>query len=157
MEKKPITKEGYGALQKELQNLIKEKRPRIIEDIAEARAHGDLKENAEYHAAKERQGWIESRIQQLNYLLASAEVVDIAAIHSDHVLFGATVTYRDIESGKESSWKLVGEEEADYKSGKISIQSPIGRAVLGKVEGDEVTIRVPKGIIEVEITSVRYI
>ena len=156
MKRKPITKEGYENLQKELQNLIKTDRPKIIEDIAEARSHGDLKENAEYHAAKERQGWIENRIQHINYLLANSEVVDVSAVDSNCVRFGATVSYEEVESGRETTWKIVGEEEADYKAGRISIESPVAKAILGKEEGDEVTIKVPKGIIEVEITSIRY-
>ncbi len=157
MERQLITKEGYDVLQKELRNLIKNERSKIIEDIAEARAHGDLKENAEYHAAKEKQGWIETRIQHLNYLLANSEIVDISTIESDRIRFGATVTYEDVETGDKTTWKIVGEEEADFKAKKISNKSPIARAIMGKEEGDEIIIKVPKGTIEVEITDVRYI
>ncbi len=157
MDRQPITQEGYDNLQEELRNLIKIARPKVIEDIAEARAHGDLKENAEYHAAKEKQGWIETKIQQLNYLLANSEVIDVSSIKSDQIRFGATVTYEDIDSGEETTWKIVGEEEADFKAGKISIKSPIARAILGKEEGDAIIIKVPKGTIEVEITTIEYI
>ena len=136
--------------------MIKRERPKIIEDIAEARSHGDLKENAEYHAAKERQGWIETRILRINSLLAESEIVNISAVESDCVRFGATVSYQDLESDAESTWKIVGEEEADFKERKISIKSPIAQAILGKEEGDEVEIKIPKGTVEVVITSIRY-
>ena len=156
MDRKPITAKGYKSLQDELQGLIKHDRPKIISDIEEARAHGDLKENAEYHAAKERQSFIETRIQQLNYLLANSEVIDISKINSDQVRFGATVTYEDMDTGTTTSWKIVGEEESNIEAGEISIQSPIARALIGKEEGDDVIIKVPRGNIEVEIISVEY-
>lgn len=156
MDRKPITDKGYKKLQEELQNLIKHDRPKIINDIEEARAHGDLKENAEYHAAKERQSFIETRIQQLNYLLANSEVIDIKKINSDQIRFGATVTYEDMDSGETTTWKIVGEEESNIEAGEISIQSPIARALLGKEEGDDIVIKVPRGNIEVEIISVKY-
>lgn len=157
MERQPITKEGFEDLQTELKDLISKQRPKIIEDISEARAHGDLKENAEYHAAKEKQGWIETRIQHINYLIANSEIVDIKTISSDQIRFGATVTYENIETEEQTTWKIVGEEEADFKLKKISIKSPIAKALLGKEEGDDVLINVPKGKIEVEITEVKYI
>ena len=156
MERTPITKEGYDQLQIELKGLIKNERPKIINDIETARAHGDLKENAEYHAAKERQGWIEGRIQHLNFVLANSDVIDVADIDTDKIRFGATVTYEDTDSGDETTWQIVGEEEADIKKKKISLKSPIARALLGKEEGDDVLIRAPKGNIEVEIVSVQY-
>lgn len=156
MDRKPITKKGYKKLQEELQTLIKNDRPKIISDIEEARAHGDLKENAEYHAAKERQSFIETRIQQLNYLLANSEVIDISRINSDQIRFGATVTYEDMGTGDATTWKIVGEEESNIEEGEISIQSPIARALLGKEEGDDIVIKVPRGNIEVEIISVEY-
>jgi len=156
MDRKPITKKGFQNLQDELKNLIKHERSKIISDIEEARAHGDLKENAEYHAAKERQSFIETRIQQLNYLVANSEIIDISQINSDQVRFGATVTYEDINSGETVSWKIVGEEESNIEAKEISIQSPIARALLGKEEGDDVTIKVPRGEIEVEIISINY-
>lgn len=157
MERKPITKKGYDKLQDELSQLIKEERPKIIEDIETARAHGDLKENAEYHAAKEKQGFIEGRIQHLNSVLANSEIITVANIQSDTVRFGATVTYEDVESGEEKKWKIVGEEETDIENREISIKSPIAQSLLGKEEGDEVIIRAPKGQIEVEITKIEYI
>jgi transcription elongation factor GreA len=157
MARQPITKEGLDDLQTELKDLITRQRPKIIEDIAEARAHGDLKENAEYHAAKEKQGWIETRVQHINYLIANSEVVDINTIKTDKIRFGATVTYENTETEEHTTWKIVGEEEADFKLKKISIKSPIARALLGKEEGDDVLINVPKGKIEVEITEVKYI
>ncbi len=157
MDRKPITKKGYTKLQDELRNLIKKDRPIIISDIEEARAHGDLKENAEYHAAKERQSFIETRIQQLNYLLANSEIVDISRVSSDQVRFGATVSYKDMDSGDTTTWRIVGEEESNIDEGEISIQSPIARALLGKEEGDDIVIKVPRGTIEVEIISVKYI
>lgn len=157
MERIPITKKGYQKIQDEVQHLIKVERPKIIEDISEARAHGDLKENAEYHAAKERQGWIEGRIQQINFLLANSEVIDPSKVTANDIKFGATVTYEDQDSGEETTWQIVGEEEAEFKERKISVKSPIARALIGKEEGDEVLIKVPKGEIEVEITSVKYL
>jgi len=157
MDRQPITKEGFDDLQTELKDLIKNQRSKIIEDIAEARAHGDLKENAEYHAAKEKQGWIETRIQHINYLIANSEIIDITTMKPDKIRFGATVTYENSETEEETTWKIVGEEEADFKKQKISVKSPIAKALLGKEEGDEVLIHVPKGKIEVEITAIKYI
>lgn len=156
MSRTPITKEGYENLHKELRELIKVKRPKIIQDIEEARSHGDLKENAEYHAAKEQQGFIEGRIQRLNYLLANSDVIDVSRLNSDKVQFGALVTYEEIESGAEMTWLIVGEEETDVENRKISIKSPIAQALLGREEGDNIVIKIPKGSIEVEITSVEY-
>ncbi|NQU65160.1 MAG: transcription elongation factor GreA [SAR324 cluster bacterium] len=156
MDKKPITKKGYTKLQEELKSLIKNDRTKIIGDIEEARAHGDLKENAEYHAAKERQSFIETRIQQLNYLLANLEIIDISNIKSKQIRFGASVTYEDINSGETKTWKIVGEDESNIEEGEISIQSPIAKALLGKEEGDDVVIKVPRGDVEVEIISVKY-
>ncbi|MBT4286504.1 MAG: transcription elongation factor GreA [Deltaproteobacteria bacterium] len=157
MDRQPITQEGFNDLQTELKDLIKNQRPKIIEDIAEARAHGDLKENAEYHAAKEKQGWIETRVQHINYLIANSEIIDVTTMKSDKIRFGATVTYENSETEEETTWKIVGEEEADFKQQKISIKSPIAKALLGKEEGDDVLIHVPKGKIEVEITDIKYI
>lgn len=157
MDKQPITKEGFDDLQEELGELIRVQRPKIIEDISEARAHGDLKENAEYHAAKEKQGWIETRIQHINYVVAHSDIIEVTTIESEKVRFGATVTYEDSETEEETTWKIVGEEEADFKIKKISIKSPIARALIGKEEGDDVLIRAPKGDIEVEITEIKYI
>ncbi len=156
MERMPITVKGYKKLQEELSHLIKVERPRIIEDIATARAHGDLKENAEYHAAKEKQGFIEGRIQRLNHILANSEIIEVAKIKAKDIRFGATVTYEDSDTGIQAVWKIVGEEETDVDNREISIKSPIAQSLLGKEEGDEAVLRVPKGSIEVEIISVVY-
>jgi transcription elongation factor GreA len=156
MERKPITEKGFQKLQSELSQLIKVERPKIIRDIEEARAHGDLKENAEYHAAKERQGFIEGRIQTLNAILANAEIIKSSETKDDRVRFGATVTYQDLETEQQTTWKIVGEEESDIENGEISISSPIARALLGKAEGDEVVIRIPRGTMEVEVVSIKY-
>ncbi len=144
-------------MQDEQQHLIKVERPKIINDIAEARAHGDLKENAEYHAAKEKQGFIEGRIQRINYILANSEIIKVSGIQSDQVRFGATVTYENSETGEEATWRIVGEEETDIAAREISIKSPIVRALLGKEEGDDVVIKTPKGTVEVEISSIEYL
>ena len=156
MERILITKQGYQDLKDEHRHLIKVERSKIVDAIEEARAHGDLKENAEYHAAKEKQGFIEGRIQRINHLLAHCEAVDVSTIESDKISFGATVTYEDTETEEEFTWQLVGEDEQDIKNRKISVQSPIAKSLLGKEEGDDCTMRVPKGNIEVEITSVSY-
>lgn len=156
MDRKPITAKGFRKLQDELQQLIKVERPKIINDIESARSHGDLKENAEYHAAKEKQGFIEGRIQHLNHVIANSEIIDPTKVEAEDVRFGATVTYEDLDSGEEETWKIVGEEETDIKQREISIMSPIARSLLGKEVGDDVTIKVPKGAIEVEIISIDY-
>jgi transcription elongation factor GreA len=156
MDRKPITTKGYKKLQAELSQLIKVERPKIINDIATARAHGDLKENAEYHAAKERQGFIEGRIQRLNHILANSEIIDVSKVKANNVRFGATVAYQEIDSGENAIWKIVGEEEANVDNREISIKSPIAQSLLGKEAGDEVAIKVPKGTIEVEIISIAY-
>ena len=156
MDRALITKEGYQKLKDEHQELIKVERPKIIEAIEEARAHGDLKENAEYHAAKEKQGWVEGRIQRINHLLANSHIVDVATIKDDKISFGATVTYENLDTEEETTWQIVGEDESDINSGKISIKSPIAQALIGKQLGDDLEIRIPKGTIEVEITQVVY-
>jgi len=156
MEKAPITIEGYQALKDELKHLIKVERPKVIGQIAEARAHGDLKENAEYHAAREKQGFVEGRIQRINFLLANSEAIDISNMSGDTVRFGATVTYENVDTEEQTTWQLVGEEETDIKKRKISIMSPIARALVGKKAGDEVSIKAPKGAIEVELLAVKY-
>jgi transcription elongation factor GreA len=157
MDKTPITKEGYQALQEELKQLISTERPNIINAISEARAHGDLKENAEYHAAKEKQGFIEGRIQRINFILANSDVIDVSTVKSETVHFGATVTYEDLETEIKTTWKIVGEDEADIKQRKISIKSPIARALIGKKVGDDTVIKAPKGDNEVEIIEIKYI
>ena len=157
MEKEPITSQGLEKLTKKLSELKNIKRPKIIEDIAEARAHGDLKENAEYHAAKEQQGFIEGRIQELKAKLALANVIDIAKLSGEKIVFGATVTFVDVDTDEERIYQLVGDDESDIEQNKISISSPIARALIGKSVGDTLTIPIPKGKIEVEILEVEFI
>lgn len=155
-QRNPITAQGLEKVKAELKHIITVERPQNIRDIEEALSHGDLKENAEYHSAKEKQGMIDARFQHLNGVIANAEVIDVSATQSDKVLFGATVTYEDMDTGDESVWQIVGQDEADVKAKTISIQSPIAKALLGKKEGDSVIINIPKGQIEVEILSVEY-
>jgi len=152
----PITPEGYRRLQEELDRLLKVERPRNIQAIAEARAHGDLSENAEYHAAKERQSFIEGRIQELQAKLALAEVIDPSKINQSKIAFGAKVRVLDLEADEEYTFRLVGPDETDVKSGKISISSPVGRALLGKEVGDVVTIKAPGRTIEYEILEIGF-
>jgi len=156
MERIPITIKGLKKIQEEQQQLIKVDRPKIINDISTARAHGDLKENAEYHAAKEKQGWIEGRIQRINYILAQADAIEPSTIKSNRVQFGATVKYENVDTEEVFKWQIVGEEETDTKNCIISYKSPIARALIGKEAGDEVIIKTPKGDIEVEILDVNY-
>jgi transcription elongation factor GreA len=152
-----MTLEGAEALRAELQHRKFALRPEITQSIAEAREHGDLKENAEYHAAREQQGFNEGRIQEIESKLADAQIIDISRIPpSGKVIFGSTVTLTAAESGAEVTYKLVGEDEADLKSGKLSVMSPIGRALIGKVEGDVVTVRTPKGAVDYEIDRVEH-
>lgn len=155
-EQVPMTQEGYDRLNAELNNLRSNERPAVIEAIAEARAHGDLKENAEYHAAREKQGIIEARIKDLEDKLTRANVVDLKSITSDQVRFGARVTIVDEESGDEKTYQIVGDIEADLASGRISMSSPIAKALLGKKLDDLVSIRVPAGVRECVITEVEY-
>lgn len=153
----PMTLEGAEALRAELQHRKFVLRPEITQSIAEAREHGDLKENAEYHAAREQQGFNEGRIQEIESKLADAQVIDISRIPpTGKVIFGATVTLTAVESGAEVTYKLVGEDEADLKAGKLSVMSPIGRALIGKSEGDAVTVRTPKGAVDYEIDRVEH-
>lgn len=152
----PITKEGFEKISEELKHLKKVVRPDIIKKIAEARSHGDLSENAEYHAARERQSFIEGRIGYLEGVIADSEVIDVSKMSGDKVFFGATVRLMDVDNDSEVEYMLVGEAESDPKNGKISIASPIGRAVIGKEEGDEVKVDTPSGIREYEIVEVRY-
>lgn len=152
----PLTKESYEALQEELKRLIKEERPRVIQDIAEARSHGDLSENAEYDAAKHRQSFIEGRIQELSDKLARAYVVDLSNLKPDKVVFGATVTLYDTASSEEVTYKIVGEDEADIKLGKISCTSPVGKALIGHKLDDSVRVKVPSGLREYEVVDIKY-
>ena len=154
----PITNKGAQRLRAELEELKSVKRPEVIAAIAEARAHGDLKENAEYHAAREQQGFIEGRIKQLESELSNAQVIDIAALDvGDKVVFGATVELIDLDTDEQKTWQIVGDLEADIKLGLIAISSPVARALIGKHAGDEVSIDAPGGTREYEIASVRYI
>jgi transcription elongation factor GreA len=156
MQRVPLTPEGYQKLQDELEKLVKVDRPRNIQAIAEARAHGDLSENAEYHAAKERQSFIEGRIQELKSKLALADVIDPSKIRQTKVAFGATVKVLDLEADEEYVFNLVGPEEADVKNGKISISSPVGRALLGKDVGDTAVIKAPARTIEYEVLEISF-
>ena len=158
MTRVPITVRGAELLREELARLKKEDRPRIIAAIAEARAHGDLKENAEYHAAREQQGFIEGRIAEIEAKLANAQVIDVLALEpSDRVVFGATVDLVDEDTGEELSYRIVGQDEADIKAGLLSINSPIARALVGKREGDVVVVEIPAGSRSLEIVKVRYL
>ena len=156
-ESYPVTKEGYELLKKELKQLINRDRTAVVNAISSAREHGDLKENAEYHAAKEQQAFIEGRIQELNAKLSSANVIDIEKLSGDKVVFGATVTFEDTDTEEVSNYKIVGEDESDIKQNKISISSPIARALIGKSAGETLSIPIPKGKIEIEIIKVEFI
>ena len=154
----PITVAGAERLRKELLELKTKARPRIIQAIAEARAHGDLKENAEYHAAKEQQSFIEGRIAEIDSKLSRAEVIDVKTINANgKVVFGATVDLINEGTGEEVTYQIVGDDEADIKQKKISISSPIARALIGKEEGDIAVVKAPGGIKEYEIVAVKYI
>jgi len=153
----PLTKESYEALQEDLKRLIREERPRVIQDIAEARSHGDLSENAEYDAAKNRQSFIEGRIMELQGKLACAYVVDLTGLKPDKVVFGSTVTLYDTATEDEVTYKIVGEDEADIKQGKISYSSPVGKALIGHKLDDTLKVNVPSGQKEYEIIEIKYI
>ena len=154
----PLTIKGAQRLREELENLKSVKRPAVIHAIAEARAHGDLKENAEYHAAREQQGFIEGRIQQLEYVLSHCQLIDVATLNAGtRVVFGATIELAESESGDEVTYQIVGDLESDIKQGMISISSPIARALIGKHEGDTITIDAPRGQREYDIIAVRYV
>lgn len=154
--KVPMTKRGYEALKAELDRLRKEERPKVIQAIAEAREHGDLRENAEYAAAKERQGFIEARIAEIEQKLTDAQIIEAPSNNSETVIFGATVRLVDMEAGEEKQYTLVGQDEADIKKGMISVQSPIGRALIGHRVGDVVEVQRPAGPIEYEIRSIGF-
>jgi transcription elongation factor GreA len=152
----PITKKGYEALKAELDRLRKVERPRVIEAIAEARAHGDLSENAEYDAAKDRQGFIEARIAELETKLADARVIEITGRTSETVVFGATVLLIEQESQSKRQYTLVGQDEADLKFNRISIQSPVGKALIGRRVGDFVEVKTPAKTVEYEVLEIRF-
>ncbi|HWJ04746.1 MAG TPA: transcription elongation factor GreA [Steroidobacteraceae bacterium] len=157
MTRKPLTSKGAERLREELKRLKTVERPRIIQAIAEARAHGDLSENAEYHAAREQQAFCEGRIKELEHELSHCQIIDVSHLpKTDKVVFGATVAL-EAEGGEEIEFQIVGEAEADVRLGQISITSPIARALVGKTEGDEVEVAVPGGTRAYEIVSVRYV
>ncbi|MEY3042073.1 MAG: hypothetical protein RLZZ174_1155 [Pseudomonadota bacterium] len=155
--KTPMTVEGAEALRQELQKLKQEDRPRVVKAIAEAREHGDLKENAEYHAAKEEQGFIEGRIQEIEGKLSNAQVIDVTKLApTGKVIFGTTVSLLDLEKDARRVYKIVGDDEADLKQNKVSVSSPIARALIGKEEGDVVVVHAPSGPVEYEIEEVKH-
>src|SRR5512141_2832560 len=156
-ERVPMTKGGLLRLKDELERLKNVERPKIVKEIAEARSHGDLSENAEYHAAKDKQSHVEGRILQVEHWIASAEVIDVAKLAGDRVVFGATVHLENTDSGDQLKYRIVGELEADLKQGKISVTSPIARGLIGRSEGDTVIVRTPGGEKEYEIQSVEFI
>ena len=153
----PITKTGYEKLKNQLKHLKSVERPAVVQAIEEARAHGDLRENAEYHAAKEQQGFIEGRLQGITGKLSNCQVIDPVMLSGDTVIFGATVTLLDLGTEEEMRYQIVGDEEADLNEKKISYSSPVARALIGKKAGDEITIRIPKGTIDVEVLDVEFI
>ena len=158
MEKEPITIQGLEKIKKELDELKKIKRPKIVEAIAEARAHGDLKENAEYHAAKDEQAKIEGKIIEINDLIARANVIDITKIEKkDNVIFGSTITLLDLENNKKKTYKIVGKDEADLTKNFIYFRSPIGKALIGKNKKDLVVVTAPSGEKKFQIVKVEYI
>ena len=158
MEKEPITLSGLNDLKSELENLKSIQRPKIIEAIAEARSHGDLKENAEYHAAKEQQALIESRVIAINDLIARANVIDVTKIENNgKVIFGVTVKVQDLDTNKKISYRLVGQDEADIKKNLVFFKSPIGKSLIGKNKGDMVSVLTPSGEKNFEILAVDYI
>nr|WP_314486246.1 transcription elongation factor GreA [uncultured Kingella sp.] len=158
MQKIPLTVAGAEKLKAELQQLKSVARPEVIAAIAEARSHGDLSENAEYEAAKDKQGFIEGRIAELESKLSHAQIIDPKEIHAEgKIVFGATVTVSDLETDEEATYQIVGDDEADIKTGKISVNSPIARAMIGKEEGDVAEVQAPSGVREYDILSVQYI
>ena len=158
MEKEPITNEGLKKLKDELEDLKSNKRPKIVAAIAEARGHGDLKENAEYHAAKEQQGHIETRILQIHDLIARANVIDVTKVENDgKVIFGSTVSVKDLDNNKKISFKIVGRDEADVKKNLVYFRSPVGKSLIGKKIKDTVIVNTPSGEKNYEILEVKYI
>ena len=156
MNRIPMTEEGYNRLQDELKRLKSVDRPAIIRAIAEARTHGDLSENAEYHAARERQSFIEGRVMELEDKIARAEVIDTSKLSGSLIKFGAKVTLADEETDEEQTFQIVGEDEADIKSGRLSVTSPLARALIGKVQGDSVEVSTPRGAKSYEVVTVGF-
>lgn len=158
MRKVPMTVGGAEKLRAELNDLKTVQRPRIVQAIAEARAHGDLKENAEYHAAREQQSFCEGRIKEIEGKLADSEIIDISKIpNTGKVIFGATVSLYNLETEKSVTYQIVGEDEADVRNGRISVTSPIARAMMGKSEGDEIVVKAPSGDIAYEVEKVQHL
>ncbi|MGH8352122.1 MAG: transcription elongation factor GreA [Pseudomonas sp.] len=158
MTKYPMTVQGSRALEEELTHLTKVVRPKLSQDIGTARELGDLKENAEYHAAREQQGMVEARIRDIEGRLQNAVVIDVTSIaHTGKVIFGTTVEIANVETDESVTYQIVGDDEADIKRGKLSVSSPIARALVGKEEGDVVTVRTPSGVVEYEIVEVRHL
>jgi transcription elongation factor GreA len=156
MNKLPMTADGYARLQEEMKRLKTVDRPAVIRAIAEARTHGDLSENAEYHAARERQSFIEGRLGELEDKIARAEVIDVSKLSGTAVKFGATVTLSDEETDEEQTFRIVGEDEADIKNGRLSVTSPLARALIGKTNGDSVEVSTPRGNKSYEIVTVAF-
>src|ERR1051326_4583093 len=156
MNKIPMTVEGFNRLQEELKRLKSTDRPAIIKAIAEARDHGDLSENAEYHAARERQGFIEGRVMELEDKIARAEVIDVTKLSGSIIKFGATVTLADEETDEEQTFLIVGEDEADVRNGRLSVTSPLARALIGKGQGDSVEVSTPRGNKSYEVVTVDF-
>jgi len=157
MEKVPMTASGFQRLQEELKHLKSVARPEVIKAIAEAREHGDLSENAEYHAARERQSFIEGRVLELEDKISRAEVIDVAKLSGESVKFGATVTLADEDTDEETTYQIVGQDESDVKEGRLSITAPIARSLIGKNVGDSVEVTTPNGSKSYEIVSVKYV
>jgi len=157
MKTTPMTKQGADALLAELTDLKQNQRPKVVAAIAEAREHGDLKENAEYHAAREQQGFIEGRVQDIEFKLGSAQIIDVANLpKTGKVIFGTTVTIINLDTDEEMTYQIVGDDESDIKNNKISVNSPIARALIGKQKGDDVLVKAPSGDVDYEISSVEY-
>jgi transcription elongation factor GreA len=156
MTRRPITKEGYNALMKELKFLKEKERPKIIKEIGEARGHGDISENAEYEAAKDKQGILEARIKDLEYRLSMAEIIDPSTLSHDRIAFGARVRLLNVETDEEETYQLVGPDESDVAQKKISVHSPLGHALLGKEVDDSVMVKAPKGVIEYEVLEISF-
>ena len=156
MSRRPITRAGYESLRKELKHLKKSERPKVIQEIAEARDHGDLSENAEYDAAKERQGYVEGKIKDLEHRLSLAEIIDPSTLRRDRVVFGARVRLLNLDTDDEENYQLVGPDESDVEQKKISVYSPLGSALLGKEVDDTATVHAPRGVIEYEILDISF-
>ncbi|MGK9234554.1 transcription elongation factor GreA [Inquilinus limosus] len=157
MEKVPMTAAGYNRLQEELKHLKSVARPEVIKAIAEAREHGDLSENAEYHAARERQSFIEGRVMELEDRISRAEIIDTSKLSGDTIKFGATVTLADEDTDEEITYQIVGQDESDIKEGRLSITAPLARSLIGKAEGDQVEVTTPGGSKSYEIVTVQFV